>query len=167
MAPPGLEYRKALLSDLGALVDLRIAFMRIVKDGGLEDEAEWRSELSERFASGLASGSFVAWLCLDHGSVVAASGLALALDAPAREELGLLPGEGLVHNMFTLPAYRRRGIAAELLARTLAEARAKSLAALRLQSTEEGRRLYERAGFRPVPRAGGPPEGGCDMLLVL
>jgi len=39
---PGLEYRRAGQADVDALVDLRIEFMRIVKDAGLDDEPRWR-----------------------------------------------------------------------------------------------------------------------------
>jgi GNAT superfamily N-acetyltransferase len=60
--------------------------------------------------------------------------------------------------MYTLPAYRRRGIASELLRRTILEARSRGLSALRLQSTDDGRPIYERAGFR---------DAGRDMVLSL
>jgi GNAT superfamily N-acetyltransferase len=153
-----LEYRPAGRADVGALVDLRVEFMRIVKDRGLEDEALWRAELSDRFARDLGSGEFVAWVCLDGARLVAASGLACPADRARRAELGLGGGEGLVLNMFTLGPYRRRGIASELLRRSAEEARARGLTALRLQATDDGRPLYERAGFR------GP---GRDMVLDL
>jgi GNAT superfamily N-acetyltransferase len=154
----GLEYRKAGHAEVGALVDLRIDFMRIVKDSGLKGEEEWRAELSSRFAADLGSGALVAWICLDGRNVVAASGLACPASSGARAELALGPGEALVLNMFTRPAYRRRGIASELLGRTIAEARSRRLSALRLQSTDEGRPIYVRAGFR---------DAGRGMILAL
>jgi GNAT superfamily N-acetyltransferase len=157
-AAAGLDFRRAGGADVGALVDLRIEFMRVVKDGNFPDEAEWRRELASRFSADLASGALVAWICLDRGRVVAASGLACPGSGAARAELALRPGEALVFNMFTRPAYRRRGIASELLARLIAEARARGIRALRLRPTDDGRPLYERLGFR---------DDGEDMLLRL
>jgi GNAT superfamily N-acetyltransferase len=154
----GLELRKAGPADTGALVDLRIDFMRIVKDSGLEDEGGWRAELSARFAADLESGELAAWLCVDGGAAVAASGLGCPAAPEARAELDLKPGEALVLNMYTRPAYRRRGIGAELLRLAIAEARARGASSLRLQPTEDSRRLYERAGFR---------DSGRDMVLAL
>jgi GNAT superfamily N-acetyltransferase len=132
--------------------------MRIVKDLSARDEELWRAELSALFARDLGSGDLVSWICLGGGEVIAASGLACPAAEDSRAELGLLRGEGLVLNMYTLPAYRRRGIASELLRRTILEARSRGLSALRLQSTDDGRPIYERAGFR---------DAGRDMVLSL
>jgi GNAT superfamily N-acetyltransferase len=122
--------------------------MRIVKDAGLDDEPRWRAELVDRFAADLGSGELVAWICLDGAAAVAASGLACPASDSARAELGLRSGEALVFNMFTRPRYRRRGIASELLALAIGEARSCGLVRLALQPSDDGRRLYERAGFR-------------------
>jgi len=153
-----LECRPAGGADVGALVDLRIDFMRIVKDLSPEGEAAWRSELFARFAADLESGELAAWVCLVGGAVVAASGLARPASSEVRAELALRPGEALILNMYTIPAYRRRGIGSRLLALAVEEARALGVAALRLQSTDDGRPIYERAGFR---------DSGRDMALTL
>jgi GNAT superfamily N-acetyltransferase len=153
-----LEYRKARASDVGTLVDLRIEFMRIVKDGAFPDEEEWRAELSARFASDIASGEFVAWICLEGARVVATSGLAYPVPADTRAVLGLGPGEALLCNMYTIPDYRRKGLATELLERSMAEAAAKGASAIRLQATDDSRALYASRGFAV---------SGEDMLLVL
>jgi GNAT superfamily N-acetyltransferase len=162
-APPelaGLSIRRADSRDIAALVDSRIEFMRIVKDAGIEDEAGWREELSLRFSAGIATGDLVAWLCLDGESAVATGGIAFPSGGagPTASELGLGPGEALVLSMHTLPAYRRRGIASELLRLCLGEARARGAARLRLRPTEMSRSLYEGAGFVAL---------GGDMVLGL
>jgi GNAT superfamily N-acetyltransferase len=151
-------FRRAVPADIDALVDLRIDFMRAVKDGGIEDEVGLRAELAERFSEELGSGVFSSWICLCGEKAVATSGLSCPRSEELRSELGLGPGEALVFNMYTAPAYRRRGIASELLGRTIAEARSRGASALRLQSTDSGRSIYERAGFR---------ESGRDMVLAL
>ena len=151
-----MTYRRAGPADLPSLVELRLDFMRIVKDGGLPDEASWRAELSELFARDMAEGRLVCWICLDGDAVVGASGI--AFEPPRRAGSPGDPTEALILNMYTRPAYRRRGIAAELLRRSIEEGRARGLRRLRLQPTADGRALYERSGFRPA---------GKDMVLEL
>jgi ribosomal protein S18 acetylase RimI-like enzyme len=46
------------------------------------------------------------------------------------------------------PEYRRRRLASNLIELALAEARRRGIRVVALHSTEEGRRLYEAAGFR-------------------
>jgi GNAT superfamily N-acetyltransferase len=160
-APPAFEFRKAGLSDVGALVNLRIEFMRIVKDGGIPDEEAWRAQLSARFSSDIASGELVAWICLDPArlgapTLVATSGLAYPRaehprDARIRRELGLEPGEALLCNMYTVSEYRRHGLGSELLERSIEEARATGVRAIKLQPTDDSRALYLRRGFIPAP----------------
>ncbi|HET7838549.1 MAG TPA: GNAT family N-acetyltransferase [Rectinemataceae bacterium] len=164
-----LEYRRAQSSDAPVLAELRIEFMRIVKDGGIAGEAELRAELRDRFAAELSAETMVAWICLDAGLVVAASGLGLPAVAAGTRVAGGASGasgaseagadgeaEALVFNMYTRASHRRRGIASELLRLCLEEGRARGVLRFRLQSTDDGRGLYERAGF--------VDEGG-DMVL--
>jgi arylformamidase len=148
------EYRAAGAGDIGALVDLRIDFTRIVKDSGLADESEQRATLARFFARDLASGALRCWLCLEDGRAVGSSGLrvfgALSREGP--------PGTGEILSVFTAGEYRRRGIGAALLELAIAKARELGLESLRLQPTDDGRPLYERAGFR---------DQGRDMVLDL
>ena len=133
-----LSYRTATEADSNALADLRIEFMRIVKDGGIPGEDEWRSELAAQFSREMAAGNLVCWICLDGNRIVGTSGLALPKGAATA---------ALVHNMYTVPGYRRRGIGAELLRLTLEEGRSRGVSRFRLQATEESSGLYRRAGF--------------------
>lgn len=157
--PENFECRRAGRTDIDALVDLRIDFMRIVKDGGLPDEAAWRAELARVFARDLAAETLRVWVAVERGEgraggagrVIGTSGLALGRH-------GAGPGEGEILNVYTIPERRRRGVASALLALVLDEARRIGLARARLQPTPDSRRLYERAGFR---------DEGRDMLLEL
>lgn len=142
-----LVYRRAGPEDAAVLAALRLEFMRIVKDGGIPDEEAWLSFLAGYFARGLARGSLLAWLCLDGGEVVATA--ALRVDAIRQGRKGEGAKEGYVMSIFTLPAWRRRGLALRLMALLLAEAEALGLRRLLLHPTEDGRALYESLGFRP------------------
>jgi len=66
--------------------------------------------------------------------------------------------EGYVVHVHTQPAWRRRGVGSALMVAMLEESRRLRLGRLRLHTTEEGRALYSRFGFR---------EHADNMQLVL
>jgi GNAT superfamily N-acetyltransferase len=61
-------------------------------------------------------------------------------------------GIGIIEDLFTLPAYRRRGVATALIARALAHLRARGarLCLIGAHATERPKRLYAALGFVPV-----------------
>jgi GNAT superfamily N-acetyltransferase len=137
-AEPIVKVRPATLDDIEALISLRIQLLEA--DPGLGDAM--RTWLGRH----LGDGSFLAWVAADAGTVVAASGLTV-LDRPPYP--GNLTGlDGYVTNMFTLPAYRRRGLARQLLEALIAHARQVGIKRLFLESSREGQPLYEEFGFR-------------------
>ena len=163
--PDGILFRRALPGDAPCLAQLRLDFMRLVKNGGQHDEEAWRTELEELFSRDLDRGSLVCWVCAVGNRLVGASGVAFGdrAQAPVRAAPVWSAGEAgsseaLILNMYTVPEYRRRGIAGALLDRCIGEARTRGVGRLRLQPTEEGRRLYEGRGFRTL---------GEDMVLDL
>lgn len=52
-----------------------------------------------------------------------------------------------IMNMYTLPEYRRRGIAAKTLDMLVKDAWNKGIRAISLEATDMGRLLYEKYGF--------------------
>ncbi len=52
-----------------------------------------------------------------------------------------------IMNMYTNPAYRRKGIAYHTLEILVADAKNKGIDAISLEATEMGRPLYEEFGF--------------------
>lgn len=50
-------------------------------------------------------------------------------------------------NMYTHPAYRRKGSASKTLSLLVADAREKDIAHIGLEATDMGRPLYEHFGF--------------------
>ena len=73
----------------------------------------------------------------------------------------ILHGEqGLVLNVYTEPAWRRRGLGERLLRHLLAWAESRALASLVLHASPDARPLYERLGFVATGnemRHAGPP----------
>lgn len=107
----------------------------------------------EYFIRAIPSGEYVGWVAVeaaDSANVIAGAGVQLRPILPRPDHAGtrLLVGEqGLVLNVFTELAWRRRGIAEQLMDRVLAWARERRVASLVLHASAEGRRLYERLGF--------------------
>lgn len=81
--------------------------------------------------------------------VVACATLALFVRPPYP---GNLAGrEGYLLNIYTRPAWRRRGMANALLVAMVAYAREQQLGKLWLHASSDGRAIYERFGFAGNP----------------
>jgi GNAT superfamily N-acetyltransferase len=134
-----VNIRLATLDDIEALVSLRMQLLEA-------NDASFDGGLRAWLRTHLADGSFLAWIAEDAGAVVSASGLTV-LDRPPYpgHATGL---DGCVTNMYTLPAYRRRGLARQLLEVLIAHARQVGIKRLFLESSREGQQLYEEFGFR-------------------
>ena len=78
--------------------------------------------------------------------------------------------EGQITNIATLPAYRRRGLAAKVLEALLREARARGLAFVTLEVRESNApaiSLYEKFGFLTVGYRKGFYTGPVEAALVM
>jgi ribosomal protein S18 acetylase RimI-like enzyme len=74
----------------------------------------------------------------------------IAGEPVATAEVFLSDGVGGVYGVFTLPAYRRRGIGTAMTALAVREAFASGRRLAALQASADGRGVYERLGFRGV-----------------
>jgi ribosomal protein S18 acetylase RimI-like enzyme len=100
-------------------------------------------------AQAITDNRYLGWLTEDDGQVVAGAGL-LLLDWPPHPLDPRSTTRGYLLNVYVEPDYRRRHLASNLIELALAEARRRGIRVVALHSTEEGRRLYESAGFRPT-----------------
>jgi ribosomal protein S18 acetylase RimI-like enzyme len=57
---------------------------------------------------------------------------------------------GGLYNIATLAGWRRRGFGAAMTAAAIRSAKTAGMRRLELQSSDDGRGVYERAGFRQV-----------------
>lgn len=112
------------------------------------DEAEFRSRNVEFFRRALDDGSFLACVAWTGGEAAACSGLSLEIHPPTYANPG---GRiGYVTNMYTRPAWRKRGLAGILLERLVAEAARRGCSQIELNAAPVARQLYLAHGFRPV-----------------
>ncbi len=143
--------RIATPQDIPQLVELRMRLFAEV--GGTQHpgaDPELRAATTEYFAQ--ASQTTKSWIAIaEEGSVVACGTLAEFHRPPYP---GNLAGtEAYLLNMYTLPAFRRKGMADEIVRQILAFAQAQGYGKVWLHASEDGRALYERHGFAPNPTA--------------
>ena len=137
--------RRATVADIPRVVDLRVAFLRDVREVG--NEAGLRATVTEYLSRALPSGQCVVWVADADGEIVATG----AMTVYERMMWDGVGREGYVLSMYTVPEYRRQGLAGEIVDAMLSFAREGNLR-LCLIATDEGRQIYERAGFRPDAR---------------
>ena len=137
-----ITYRKLNGGDLDTFIRMRITQLR--EEGATED-LDLVPALQDFYRRHLADGTFVSWLALDGDRIVGTSGMSFVEKPPY---FGCPTGRiGLLSSMYTDPAYRRQGIAKELLRRVTEEARAYGCGAVQITASNMGVKLYTAYGF--------------------
>lgn len=161
-----IDYRLLRANEVDAAADL---WAGVHDDPGLDSEQHqaWRREFR---------------IIPDHETrtrvAVAGDGTILSIAHYWRQDMydadGALQPIGRVSHVFTRPDARRRGHAARLLELTIAAMRADGCQWSILTNSDEGRPLYERYGWRPLPirqvvctfRNPQPPPSGPYVVQV-
>jgi GNAT superfamily N-acetyltransferase len=97
----------------------------------------------------MEEGEYLAWLAVGADGAVGA-GLGLWLMDWPPHMVGPGSRRGNVLNVYTNPDCRRQGLARRLMETALDWCRANGIRAVILHSSNEGRPLYEKLGFRPT-----------------
>ncbi len=144
--PAGFTMRRATTADLDTLV----AHRRLMfEDMGYTDHdamdtmgTRLRPWLFER----MNSGDYLAWLiCAPDGTIAAGTGLWLMDWIP--HMVGKGERRGNILNVYTAPAYRRQGLARELMTIAIDWCRENRIDTIILHASPAGRPLYEAMGF--------------------
>jgi GNAT superfamily N-acetyltransferase len=94
-------------------------------------------------------GRYRGWLAeTAAGDVVAGVGVAIHSWPGSPDDPNAC--RGIVINVYTDPAFRRRGIARRLMDTLIAWCRAEGFGGIALHATVHGRPLYEQLGFQPT-----------------
>ena len=137
-----ITYRKLTENDLDVFIRMRIAQLR---EEGAKEDVDLAPPLKDYYLRHLADGTFVSWLALDGEKIVGTSGISFVEKPPY---FSCPSGRiGLLSSMYTDPAYRRRGIAKELLRRVTEEARAYGCGTVQITASDMGVLLYTAFGF--------------------
>ena len=137
-----ITYRKLEEKDLETFIRMRITQLR--EEGATED-LDPVPALMDYYHRHMADGTFVSWLAVDGDQIVGTSGMSFVEKPPY---FGCPTGRvGLLSSMYTDPAYRRRGIAKELLRRVVEEAREYGCGSVQITASDMGVLLYTDFGF--------------------
>ncbi len=137
-----ITYRKLTTQDLDTFISMRI---RQLREEGAKEDIDLVPNLQDYYRRHMADGTFVSWLALDGDRIVGTSGMSFVEKPPY---FGCPTGRiGLLSSMFTDPAYRRKGIAKELLSRVVEEARAYGCGTVQITASDMGVLLYTDYGF--------------------
>jgi GNAT superfamily N-acetyltransferase len=151
---PAVTVRRAVAADAPVLAHHRVAMFRDMGTIQPAAEAALRDASAAYFTDAVASGEYVAWLAASTatpGVPIAGAGVQFRplLPRPDASGVGILLGrEGLVLNVYTELAWRRRGVARRLMEEILAWAPTAGVVRLVLHASTEGRMLYETLGFQ-------------------
>ncbi len=140
-----MDVQKAQISDIDALVDLRIQY--ITEDHGqleIQDAATIAEKLPEYFKTHLGKDLFC-YILRDEKYIVSCAFL-LIIEKPMSP--AFINGKtGTVLNVYTRPAYRHKGYAGLIIKELISDARKMALCTIELKATDAGYSLYRSAGF--------------------
>ena len=108
------------------------------------------------FARAIPAGDYAGWIATADDTTdapIAGAGVQVRVMLPRPNETGtaLTNGpEGIVLNVYTEQAWRRRGVAELLMRHVLEWSRARGLVRVVLHASASGRPLYEKLGFVPT-----------------
>jgi GNAT superfamily N-acetyltransferase len=95
----------------------------------------------------MADGSFRGWLACENDHAVA--GGAVIISPWPAHPYDLECRRATILNVYTDPAYRRRGLARQLMQTMIDWCRQEGFARITLHASDDGRHLYESLGFEP------------------
>lgn len=137
-----VSYKRLTECELDTFIELRI---RQLREEGATDDIDLKPALFDYYNRHMTDGTFVAWLAVDGETIVGTSGMSFVEKPPY---FGCPSGKiGLLSSMYTVKEYRRQGIAKELLARVVDEARQYGCGAVQITASDMGVLLYMDFGF--------------------
>ena len=137
-----IHYKRLTENELDIFIELRI---RQLREEGATEDIDLKPALFDYYNGHMADGTFVSWLAMDGDTIVGTSGMSFVEKPPY---FSCPSGKiGLLSSMYTLEAYRRKGIAKELLKRVVDEAKQYGCGAVQITASDMGVLLYSDFGF--------------------
>ena len=152
---PPLSLRFATADDAEILAGHRVSMFREMGFIDSASEPRLHTTTAAYFRAAIPAGEYVGWVGSPprDSAIVAGAGVQFRslLPRPNLTRDGILLGrEGLVLNVYTDHAWRRRGVARYLMTTIIEWARVNGIVNLVLGASDEGRPLYEKMGFVPT-----------------
>ena len=141
----GTTICEATLTDIPEILRQRRGMyvdMNCKDDNALEAMVKFTADY---LGKAMADGSFHAWLAYENNRAVA--GGAIVVSPWPAHPYDLECRRATILNVYTEPAYRRRGLARVLMRTMIDWCRREGFARVTLHASDDGRRLYESLGF--------------------
>ena len=136
----------ATAADAEIIAAHRVSMFRDM--GTLHGDADALHRATVAYLREAIGRDYFAWLACDGSAVAGACGMQLRRILPRLSRAGeVIDVEGIILNVYTEVAWRRRGIAEQLVRACLAWAQERGVERIVLHASAEGRRLYEKLGF--------------------
>ena len=152
-----ITYKLLTGNELDTFIQMRIAQLReectftesevrTFSRAEVPEDIDLKPALLDYYHRHMADDTFVSWIALDDEKIIATSGMSIVEKPPY---FGCPSGRiGLLSSMFTDKAYRRRGIARELLSRVVNEAKQRGCGVVQITASDMGVLLYTDFGFK-------------------
>lgn len=142
-----IVYRKLEIDEIPLLVDYRIIFLKELQgDQPIDKERILRNELLNYFEKAFKENSFIAWIAELQSNPVGFGGMVIH-QIPGNFKF-VSGWEGYILSMYTVPEYRKHGIAREILDRLVKEGRQLGLGKINLHAAKDGIGVYQQYGFK-------------------
>lgn len=139
-------YHKATVNDTSVLVENRIKFA--LELSGMQNEKDIQSlsrQMTDYFLKATADNSCISFIATCDGAIAGIGSLHI------RETPGNFKNPsgkwGYIMNMYTIPAYRRKGICRTILNLLIQEGEKHGITAFELHATNDGEPVYIQSGF--------------------
>ncbi len=139
------NYRKADSDDIDILTQMRVLMICDGTNLTEEYKERLRNNTKQYMMSGFKDKSVAAWVAELNGEIIAMSVLTLYVLPP--NDWCPDGKTAYIGNLYTLPDFRRQGIATKLFSLTVEEAKRIGCERIQLHATDMGRPIYEKYGF--------------------
>lgn len=137
-----IVYRRLTENELDCFISMRINQLR---EEGTKEDIDIAPALMDYYKRHMADGTFFSWIAADNEKIIGTSGISIVEKPPY---FGCPSGKiALLSSMYTDKAYRRKGIAKELLSRVVDEARKQGCGTVQITASDMGVLLYSSFGF--------------------
>jgi GNAT superfamily N-acetyltransferase len=137
-----IEYRKLDWNDVDRFIELRKT--QLLEEGA-KAVTDITDSLFDFYKRHLSDGTFLSWVATSNDEIIATSGVSIVEKPPY---YGNPTGRiGIVSSMYTVPGYRRQGIAKKLLGLVVQDAKNNGCGIIHLTASDMGANLYQDFGF--------------------
>lgn len=151
--PKRIEVKNAKTQDLDLLLDWRMevlsnVFSEEFKTLTAEQINTIRENNRRYYLSEIPSGGHIACFAYRDGEIVGCGGVCIYDEMPSPDNLG---GKcAYLMNIYTREEYRYQGIATRIVEHLIAEAKARNIEKIYLETSADGERIYRRLGFKDM-----------------